>query len=208
MSEIIKNQKLGLVITFVVSFLVILEYYFPVGILVSSVAEVKVWSVVIAYFMLFIGAAVTCINHLKTVNRRTKDDWPYSVYSLLIIFIMIVLGIGLSPESTYYKWIINNMYGSSLMGVLCLTAFYVFASAFRLLTIRTWESLILVLASFLIMMKNVPIGEVIWSGFPIISDWMTNTIQRGAYTGLIMTIGMGSMIMGILTIIGRQRRRE
>jgi hypothetical protein len=52
------------------------------------------------------------------------------------------------------------------------------------------------------MLKNAPLGELIWAGFPELGSWLMTYPSGGVYRAIILGIGLGMIVIGLRTLLG------
>ena len=129
------------------------------------------WYMIIAGFAAFLG----CLNLLQLHTRKVaykKDNWQYSIFTLLGFFIMIIFGFfingseaDLGPhlkfEGSYFYWVYNYIYLPLASTMFALLAFFVASASYRAFRIRNFEATLLLISGVLLMLGRVPIGTVI-----------------------------------------------
>jgi len=126
---------------------------------------------IIAGFAAFLG----CINlvqlHLQKIAYK-KENWQYSIFTLLGFIIMIVFGFfyngsnsemgkHLKDQESAFYWMYNYFYlplGSTMFALL---AFFVASASYRAFRIRNFEATLLLISGVLLMLGRVPIGSII-----------------------------------------------
>ena len=98
-----------------------------------------------------------------------------------------------------HTFLIMNMTYSALAAFTLLTA------AYRSYKLRNLETTVLVVSGIVMLFANAPIGEVIWSGFKPIGDWMLNIPMTGAFRGIMITAVIGLFGLVVRTLMGRER---
>ncbi|GAH94971.1 unnamed protein product, partial [marine sediment metagenome] len=83
--------------------------------------------------------------------------------------------------------------------------FYILLSAARALKARNIEVGIMITGAIFVFFTNATIGEVLWSGFPIIGNWLLNIPVLGTTRAISITAGVGTIIMGIRILIGDEK---
>ena len=129
------------------------------------------WYMIIAGFAAFLGCLNLLQLHIKKISQK-KDNWQYSIFTLLGFFIMILfgflvngsnaeLGPHLKVEGSYFYWVYNYIYlplGSTMFALL---AFFVASASYRAFRIRNFEATLLLISGVLLMLGRVPIGSII-----------------------------------------------
>ena len=129
------------------------------------------WYMIIAGFAAFLG----CLNLLQLHTRKVaykKDNWQYSIFTLLGFFIMIIFGFFINGsesefgphlkfEGSYFYWVYNYIYLPLASTMFALLAFFVASASYRAFRIRNFEATLLLISGVLLMLGRVPIGTVI-----------------------------------------------
>ena len=89
-----------------------------------------------------------------------------------------------------------------MYGIIC---FYVASAAFRAFRMRTVDSAIMLVSAFIVMLGAVPIGEVIWSGFPDLSSWVMSTINTSALRAITIGVTLGAVSQCLRNLLGIER---
>tara|TARA_B100000029_G_scaffold241701_1_gene238942 strand:- start:2299 stop:3114 length:816 start_codon:yes stop_codon:yes gene_type:complete len=146
------------------------------------------WYMIIAGFAAFLG----CLNLLQLHARKVaykKDNWQYSIFTLLGFFIMIILGFfingsdadfgpHLKIEGSYFYWVYDYVYLPLASTMFALLAFFVASASYRAFRIRNFEATLLLISGVLLMLGRVPIGGVIpW--------WVVSIMYVSCFYGLI-----------------------
>ena len=129
------------------------------------------WYMIIAGFAAFLGCLNLLQLHLRKVAYK-KDNWQYSILTLLGFFIMIVfgffingseaeLGPHLKSTGSYFYWIYDYIYLPLASTMFALLAFFVASASYRAFRIRNFEATLLLISGVLLMLGRVPIGGVI-----------------------------------------------
>jgi len=198
------KREIPLVITFLVGIIAILEYYVPVDPIVNAFTTLKNWGIVISAFALGLGAVNLFRVHGRHIMRRTPGQWYFSAWLLfcLIVFVVIGLGTGEFDAHPWYKWLYNSTMlplGATMYAGLC---FAMTAGAYRVLRARSFDAALLLITAFLVILGNTPMFSAMWRGFFEIREWIFDAIVGGTYRGIRIGVGLGSVVLGIRTLIG------
>ena len=129
------------------------------------------WYMIIAGFAAFLGCLNLLQLHLKKVAYK-KENWQYSIFTLLGFFIMIILGFfingseaelgpHLKVKGSYFYWVYDYVYLPLASTMFALLAFFVASASYRAFRIRNFEATLLLISGVLLMLGRVPIGGVI-----------------------------------------------
>lgn len=204
MSNVLRRREIILFITGIVGGLNLFEYFFAVKEVAAVASTIRTWVVVISAFALGLGIITAFRVHISHVKRRTKGQWPFSIW-LMGFFVLLTL-IGLwDTKFIVYDWTFKNVYVALSTTLYAITGFYIFSAAYRAFRARNIEAAILIVSGVLILLRNAPIGEVIWKGFPILGEWVLMKGQVGGMRTLTFVAAVGLVVYGIRTLLGMER---
>jgi len=204
MSNVLRKREIILFITGIVGGLNLFEYFFAVKEVAAVASTIRTWVVVISAFALGLGIITAFRVHISHVKRRTKGQWPFSVW-LMGFFVLLTL-IGLwDTKFIVYDWTFKNVYVALSTTLYAITGFYIFSAAYRAFRARNIEAAILIISGVLILLRNAPIGEAIWTGFPILGEWVLMKGQVGGMRTLTFVAAVGLVAFGIRTLLGMER---
>ena len=83
--------------------------------------------------------------------------------------------------------------------------FYYASATYRAFKVRTIEGAILAVTTVIIFFTLVPIGGVIWTGFPVIGSWLTNYPGNAGNTGFLVALSIGYASQSIRAMLGYDR---
>ncbi len=129
------------------------------------------WYMIIAGFAAFLGCLNLLQLHITKVAYK-KNNWEYSIFTLLGFFIMIIfgffingseaeLGPHLKMKGSYFYWVYDYIYLPLASTMFALLAFFVASASYRAFRIRNFEATLLLISGVLLMLGRVPIGGII-----------------------------------------------
>lgn len=200
------KRDIPLAITFIVGMLAIGEYYTGIEAITSTFTIIKNWGIVLQGFALGLGAVNLLRVHGSRISSRTRDDWMFSGWLLLMMAVFVFFGLstGQYDQGTTYSWLYNAFYlplGATMYSSL---AFYMAFGAYKVLRARNLDSALLFITAVLVLMGNTPLFPTIYPGFFHMREWIFGPIVSGAYRGVRMGIGMGAVVLGIRTLLGME----
>jgi len=204
MSNVLRRREIILFITGVVGGLNLFEYFFAVKEVAAVASTIRTWVVIISAFALGLGIITAFRVHISHVKRKTKGQWPFSIW-LMGFFVLLTL-IGLwNTKFIVYDWTFKYVYVALSTTLYAITGFYIFSAAYRAFRARNIEAAILIASGVLILLRNAPIGEAIWKGFPILGEWVLMKGQVGGMRTLTFVAAVGLVAFGIRTLLGMER---
>ena len=198
------RRDIPLAITFLVGVIAVLDYYTTLESVTATFTVIKNWGVVLQAFALGLGAVNLFRVHGKRLSERTREDWMFSGWLLLmlVLFVVVSLGTGQYDASTSYQWIYNALYlplGSTMYSSL---AFYMAYGSYKVLRARNFEAALLFITAVLVIIGNTPIFPATYPGFFHMREWIFGPIVSGAYRGIRIGVGIGAVVLGIRTLVG------
>lgn len=204
MSNVLRRREIILFLTGIVGGLNLFEYFFAVKEAAAVASMIRTWVVIISAFALGLGIITAFRVHISHVKRKTKGQWPFSVW-LMGFFVLLTL-IGLwDTRFIVYDWTFKNVYVALSTTLYAITGFYIFSAAYRAFRARNIEAAILIISGVLILLRNAPIGEAIWQGFPVLGEWVLMKGQVGGMRTLTFVAAVGLVAFGIRTLLGMER---
>ncbi len=187
------------------------------------------WLIIVAGFALLLGVVNVIQNGTRRIRRREKG-WFFSAVLLTGLFITAGIGIwstitgeGITTRpdgsATPFQWIATNMFQPLQSTIFALLAFFMASAAFRAFRARNTEATILLLAGILVMAGRVPLLEFLAAPLPPLqppaatasqglgklTEWIMQTPNGAAQSGIIIGAALGAASMAIRVILGIER---
>lgn len=86
-----------------------------------------------------------------------------------------------------------------------LLAFFIASAAFRAFRARSFEATLLLVTAIIVMLGNVPVGDLIWSETSNMKQWILNNPNLSARRGIILGVSLGVISQSIRIILGIER---
>lgn len=106
---------------------------------------------------------------------------------------------------TVFTFIFDQVYTPLSATIYALLAFYVASAAFRSFRAKSLHSALLLIAAVIVMIGRVPVGKVIWSGFPVVQEWIMVWPNTAGQRAILMGAAIGMIATGIRVIFGIER---
>jgi cytochrome c biogenesis factor len=217
------RREIPILLAMIVGWFMVGEFFFPWA--EPGGTEVQQMAVIITATGVILGVAnVIRINLLK-VSRREKD-WRYSILLLVGLGVMAFLGtllpvvhaalhggewklgpfnlVGIT-DGTLFDRLYNRVYVPLSATMYGLLAFYIASAAFRAFRVRTVDAGLLAAAAIIVMIGRVPLGEKIWDGIPLLTDWIMNVPQLAAKRAILIGAALGGIATGLKILLGIER---
>jgi len=207
------RRNIPIIIVFVTSLLVMLDYFLllpPVDTATNKSwtdATVKIlqnWGIILTAFALGFGAVNLFYLHTRHISRRSKAQWPFSLWLLLMIILFTGIGVAFGATSTTYSWLYNASYFALSATVYSSLGFYMTSGIFRALRARNIDAAILLITGGIALAKNAP---ALASAYPIlvsIDSWLNAVPTTSAMRGIMIGAALGALALGLRTMMGRE----
>jgi hypothetical protein len=211
MSQVYKRE-LVFIVTGVVALVMMLDYFFGKNIPGLSgsggiAGQLQTWALIIQLMAIGLGAINLIQVHYRQISRKT-DMAIYSIIFMVFFAFLMLLGLYklfTGVELYPYTWIFANVYTSLGTTLYAITGFFVFSAAYRAFRARNVDAAILLIGGCFVLLANAPIGEVIWSGFPLIGNWFNNVGQIPGMRAFTVVGALGLLAYGFRALIGKER---
>ena len=172
--------------------------------------EVINWGLIISPFALVLAVVTLIQTHLTRVRRRT-EHWQYSFLVFAGLIVMVLVGIPFGPQNSVFVWLYNNVQVPMDATMFSLLAFFIASAAYRAFRARTFEATLLLITALIVMLGNVPVGDLIMSWFPIenssskLRQWILDIPNLASRRGIILGVSLGVISQSIRIILGIER---
>jgi len=196
--------KVPLGITIILVLLQVADYYFKVPVINTVAANLTVAILVMSAIAVGIGIiSLTRIHVRRIVGKR-----PHSLESaimLITLAIFILVGAVLGSGDPSYVYMFQNIIVPLDSAMFSLAGFFMASAAYRAFRARSREAIALLVAAVIVMLGQAPIGEAVWSGFPVLSQWILDVPNTGGVRALIMGIAIGMLSLTIRMLMGHEK---
>lgn len=198
------RRSLPLTITSFVGFWIVFDYFFKIDFVRTWTGNFTNWVIVVSGFALGLGAVNLFRIHGKRVMER-RPGWLESSVLLVALVYMSFTGIFLGTSSSQFLYAFNNLQQPLSAAMFSLLVFFIASASFRAFRARSIEAAVLLVSGVILMLGRAPIGEVIWSKFPDIADWIMQVPNLAGNRGIMIgaAIGIVSVCMRVLLGIDR-----
>ena len=211
-----KNPIYPLIIVLVIAFIRFISF-FETGdatIFDSMYNELVNWALVMGVVMIWIGAINIARHNWRDIRRKEPGRWHLAIFQFFLIAVMLISGFGEGRSSTQsgpgapqtvINWLYNNYQIIGSQAVSALTGLWAVTAIYRAFRGRTLESVLFLLGALFVMLRNAPVGGMIWSGFPTIGTWILDAIYNPTIRALVLIMGIGIFTYAIRFYIGQER---
>lgn len=174
--------------------------------------ELQVWANVLIAFAYVLGAGNVARIH-GTRFLRKQRDWGYSLVTVIAMLLMMFFGVtheswftgGGHTSGSIFDWLYLTMYSPMQATMFSLLAFYIASAAFRAFRVRSLQASLLAITATIVMMGGVPLGTLLWDGFPTVVDWVMGDLQTAGKRAILIGAALGAISTGFKMITGIER---
>lgn len=154
------KRQIPVFLAFLGGFIMLLDYFIANPELAKIRESLINWARIGFTFATFIGVINLVFVNFKKVARQTPG-WGFNLVLLLFLFVTMGFGFAQGPysETTFYRWMYNNVYSHCSATMFGLLTFFIASAAFRAFRAKNFEATLLLLTAIVVMIGNVPIGD-------------------------------------------------
>jgi len=208
------KRQVPLALCFLFGIVIILTQFSPHPFSQAIYEEVNSWALIISPFALVL-ATITLIRTYVTRIRRRTEHWQYSLIVFAGLITMVVVGLPFGPQHPVFEWLFNNIQVPMDATMFSLLAFFIASAAYRAFRARTFEATLLLVTAMIVMMGNVPVGDLMWNtvlswipwedGTSDMKQWILTNPNLSARRGIILGVSLGVISQSIRIILGIER---
>ena len=208
------KRQIPLALCFLFGIVMILTEFSPHTISQVIYNEVVNWTLIVWPFATVLAVATLVQTHWARIQRRS-EHWQYSYVVFAGIIAMAAIGVPFGMKHPIFEWLFKNVQVPMGATMFSLLAFFIASAAFRAFRARTFEATLLLVTALIVMMGNVPVGDLIWNQVMAwspwtdkvseASQWILDNPNLSARRGIILGISLGGISQSIRIILGIER---
>ena len=208
------KRQVPLALCFVFGIVMIFTQFSPHSFSQGTYQEIISWVLIIGPFALVLATTTLIQTHVTRIRRRA-EHWQYSFVVFLGLITMVVIGVPFGPQNPVFEWLYTNIQLPMDATMFSLLAFFIASAAYRAFRARTFEASLLLITALIVMMGNVPIGDLIWNtvlswtpwedGASWWRQWILDNPNLSARRGIILGVSLGVISQSIRIILGIER---
>lgn len=212
------KRQIPLILCFVFGVVMLLTQFSPHSFSQGLYEEVLNWGLIITPFALIFSTITLLQTHITRIRRKT-EHWQYSFIVFVGIAIMVVIGLPFGPQHPWFEWLFNNVQLPMDATMFSLLAFFIASAAYRAFRARNVEASLLLISAVIVMLGNVPVGDLIWNSLVSLTPWGENLADGSSWMkqwildnpnlssrrGIILGVSLGVISQSIRIILGIER---
>lgn len=204
--SLIRGNMIPSLLTVFSGVIILMDYYLRLPYIPDLSGFLKNTSVIIVTIAMIMGVINVFSIHSHHLIKRTSGQWLYSLSLLIPMIVMMIAGLT-PPIATHaaYQWLFNTIQNRVGQAVYSILAFFLASAAFRAFRARNLEALILLVSGFVIMLSSAPVGAAVLPAITPLGEWFQSVPNMGAQRGIILTVAVGAITLGIRLFLGREK---
>lgn len=199
------KRQVPLILCFVFGVVMIFTQFSPHSFSQGIYEEVISWALIIGPFALVLATVTLIQTHTARIRRRT-EHWQYSFVVFAGLIVMVLIGMFFKPQNPMFVWLYNNVQLPMDATMFSLLAFFIASAAYRAFRARTFEASLLLITALIVMMGNVPIGDLLSNDTASKArQWILDNPNLSARRGIILGVSLGVISQSIRIILGIER---
>ena len=191
--------------------LMIIQYFIPHQYSEAVFNAYTDWAPIVGAFALILGIGSLTRVHSHKIRRKAKN-WQYSWAVLIPLYAMPFFA-HILPESmaggmqgpSVYHFLYMHIQVPIQSTMFSLLAFYIASAAFRAFRAKSAMATVLLLAAVIVMLGQVPIGELLGKWFPQVGLWILRYPNLAAKRAILLGVGFGILATNLKIIFGVER---
>ena len=220
------RKPLIMVVTFLAGLIYSLEFFLPPdpetdrNALTGLTEQVNVITNVLYAFAIGLGTWSLLTFHGKNLARR-RPGWHNNLAFFVAFMAMMLAGfVKDARPSQETANAFSILFQSTVVALGATTfstiGFFIVSAAYRAFRIRSAEATLMLVAAFVVMLGQVPVGAAITNGIPAegwvsslrlenLSYWILNQPNMAAQRGIIFGVEVGALAMALRTWLSLER---
>ncbi len=161
-------------------------------------------TVVIVAFTFIVGSA-NYVLYQASLLRRKRDTWWLSLIGIAVFFLMAVPGVLLTPANPIYIELFTDIYAPGEATLFAICFLWMLSATYRAFRVKSVDGTLLLVAAFVTMLTNAPIGEMLLPGISTFGAWLMNWPNIAGQRAVIIGSALGAIGMILRIIIGREK---
>ena len=158
------------------------------------------WAIIVAAFAMVLGFFNVLTVHLNKI-LRFKQGWFYSIFLILTMMAVLVLGLIEGPQGSLTSRIFQYILFPLQATIFSLLAFFVASAAYRAFRVRNWESALLVIFGVIVLLGQVPL----WGALTSSKEWILGVLSMAGSRGILLGAALGTVATGLRVLLGIDR---
>jgi hypothetical protein len=207
------RRQLPIILAFVIGMTMFVRNYIPHPVSENLYTGFLNWDIIITGFASILGILSLLHYHMNKIKRHQPGfAFSYVTYAGFVAMLLAGVYSGNTSDTgspleagTLFHWMFMNLMVPMQSTMFAILGFFVASAAFRAFRARNTEATLLLIAAILVMLGRVPLGDIIWNKFPVISEWILNVPNMTGQRGIMLGVGLSQIAIALRILLGIER---
>ncbi len=197
------KKTVPFLLTLGVGLFTFLYFYVPHNLMQILWEEAATWGVIVSGGAMLVGVVSMIRTYYKKSLNKEDPNRYFALITIVSFFAMTLIGFfgGIKPGTLFNDLFLNVM-APLESTMFSLLAFYIASAAFRSFRLKSFSAGLLLVSAIIVMLAQVPTGEMISSYIPVLKDWILDYPNVAAQRAILIGIGIGSIATALKIILG------
>ena len=185
---------------------ILLSSFANIPVITEMAQEFQRWGIILAGFAAFLGVLnLTFVNGAAIRRSKNTSDAIDPIVLLTTLWLLTIIGVFFGQMNPVYDYVFENALKPLSASGFSMLAFFISSAAYRAFRVRNVDAAILLVCGFIVMIANIPFGELLWSDFPEVADWIMRIINGAAMKGIVIGGAIGAIATAVKVLTGVER---
>lgn len=178
-------------------------YFIPAKTMQDVWFQATNWLIIIGGGAMAVGVISMIRTYWKKARNKQDPNRYYCYLTLVCMAAMSVVGFaGGIKSGTLFNTLFKFVMAPLEATMFSLLAFYIASAAFRSFRLKSFSAGLLLVSAMIVMLSQIPTGEVIWPAIPKISAWILDHPNVAAQRAIQIGISIGVVSTALKIILG------
>ena len=164
---------------------------------------------ILSVMALGLGYIAIARLHVGYISRRVKhpQHWFWSLWLLVVLAVTTIVGLpwfGFGVRGAPLRFVYDSILLPMRGAMYAIVSFYIASAAYRVFLARNREAAVMLGCSFVIMLTNAPVGELLGTWVGDLGSWLLKAPCMAGERALAICAGFGSLVLAWRMITGRE----
>jgi len=212
MSVILRRREIPIALTAFFALYMMVAYHFGLPWMSEKAkltVDIQTFAQILNVMALGLGYIAIARLHGGYFVRRVMhpQPWYWSLWLLLVLAMTTIVGLpwgNFGVRSDQLQFIFSSILLPMRGAMYAVVSFYIASAAYRVFLARNKEAAVMLAGSFVVMLTNAPIGELLGAWVGNLGTWLLTVPSMGGMRGIRICGGLGSLILAWRMITGRE----
>jgi len=199
------RRTIPVAVTCFVGLVQVVDYFFKMPVANSIATMLRTWGVIVATFSLGLGAVNLMMLHTARLQARKTKNWIHSAALVASLVLTALFGLAGGQSSKAFNFMYEAIIQPVNTAVFSMLAFFLGSASYRAFRARNTEATILLVVGVIVLLGQVPIGQVMFPSLTSASTWIMSYLNVAGQRGVIIASGIAFFGLSLRVILGIER---